>query len=134
MKSRPCDHRRASSGVQASPAEMSVSSFGTDSGSNCASTEGVSVTAVMPCEASSPCNGAPGMMASRGARHRRAPASSVENTSATEASKPKAANCSTRLSGRTRWVRAAASAVLHRPRWASSVPLGRPVEPEVKMM
>ncbi len=124
-------HRRTSSGGSASPAEMMVVSASIPSSVSCASTDGVSVAAVMCCSRSSVRSGSSGSSRSRGVSTRVAPASSVPNTSHTLASKLLEAYCSTRLPGAYPCARPAVSAVLPRPRWCSSVPLGRPVLPDV---
>ncbi|QSQ19551.1 hypothetical protein JY651_30085 [Pyxidicoccus parkwayensis] len=128
---RPAPQRRATSGGSASPAEMTVASLSSPSVSNCASTEGVNVTALMRCSRSRVRRGASGSSRSRGACTSVAPASSVANTSHTQASKPGDAYWSTRSLARKPWARTAASAVFVRPPWCSSVPFGVPVVPDV---
>ncbi len=110
---------------------MIVSRNGSPTGSSCASTDGVSVTAVIRWRSSNARNGASGKSSSRAASTRQPPASNVENTSHTEASNPAAAYCSTRLVGPNRCAVTAASAVLHSPACAKSVPFGVPVDPDV---
>ena len=96
-KRRPAFQRAASSGVQASPAVPTVSRLGRASGDSGASAVGVAVMAVMRCSSRVCWSGGPGSSDSGGARTSSAPMSSVEKTSQTEASKPRAPTCNTRL-------------------------------------
>nr|WP_284466957.1 hypothetical protein [Actinomadura madurae] len=74
---------------------------------------------------------APGISRSCGASTSVAPCRSAMQISDTAASKPREANCRTRLAGPTPNSSAWAADRLGIPRWVTTTPLGRPVEPEV---
>ncbi|GAA3674637.1 hypothetical protein GCM10022420_064200 [Streptomyces iranensis] len=73
----------------------------------------------------------PGVRRSSGAHTRVAPVKRALDSSQNEASKLGETNCSTRSPGPTRCLRRCTATALARPRWLTTTPLGRPVEPEV---
>ena len=116
---------------QGSPPTRRTRTLGRDPGANAARAEGVKNAWVTPSRSTSRARAGPGRRSSGGGSTSRAPAARAAAISSTEASKLSEAFCRTRLSRpvakRSRW----ASARLTAPRWSTTTPLGRPVEPEV---
>ncbi len=80
-----------------------------------------------------PVSAGPATRTSSGATTRRAPSVSAMTSSNTATSKPTDANCSTRDDASTPIRSAAVAASDAMPSWGSTTPLGRPVEPDVKI-
>ena len=131
---RPGAHRATSSAVQASPPTMTVRNAGSPSRAACAGTVASAAGGISAWVTShrsrtaarwSPSSGPSGGTTSA------APHGSDMHSSSTDASKLGEENCRIRSPGCTSYRSASAAEKLASPRWDTTTPLGRPVEPEV---
>src|ERR1017187_282924 len=127
---RPRDHSATSSPGHASPATISKVSWSRDPGGSEPSTAGGSVTCVTPVRARYAASSAP-IRCPDGTVTSAAPASSAMQHSTANASKLGEANCATRESAPMPNAAISNRDRLAIPVWATTTPLGVPVEPEV---